>query len=766
MSTKRDWRKYGYMPGDVLDIDPRLELHTESESDIDPITYEVIRYNLWNANIEHGQTMVNVSGSPVAAFAHDFNPTILTHDAEYVFYGPYIQFLSSSLDLTVRWILEHRSWTQGVAEGDVWISNDVWVGATHQSDVVVCAPVFCDGKLFCWVANTMHQFDLGGTTPGGFATDATETFEESVMFPPMKLVEDGRFQDDVEDMFVRSSRLPDIVALDVRAEVAGCNVAVKRIQQLVERYGPGLIKGVMHEIIRRSEEGFLEKMARLPDGTWRERGYVDGALVGDRAAHPIVVEVTKRGSELIFSNEGTAPAAGSINMAIGGWRGAILNAVTQAFGYDQLFAVGGIAKHMHFEPQPSTMTTAEFPNAVSCAPTAMQFVLTLVGNCLGRMMSSDEVLRNDVLAGGSCSFSPITTVSGVREDGTPQGGSLLLDLLLGGIGAFSHRDGIPTGGVIWDPKGRAPAVEQIESTYPLLYLYRRQLTDSGGSGKFARGNSASCAVIPHRTTGLRHDISSQGTAIPSSLGLFGGRPGGENRMTLWRNTKVRELFEQGVIATSQQEAAPDETEILPPRARAVSQGLNDVFELQICGGGGYGDPLERLPDSVREDVDLKLVSGESAREIYGVALAGGRVDADATTTLREERAKARLEGIAAAEKVAVADGATHLSTVGEHLQIWESGWGSEFVCGGCGHVLAPTSGNYKLQVHTHVRPISDAGPFVDPGYALDASVEFREFCCPSCGLLLDAEVALADDPPLHDIELLLNGAREDGNVMD
>jgi N-methylhydantoinase B len=753
MSTKTDWRKSGYLPGDDLDIDPRLELHTESDPDIDAVTYEVIRYNLWNTNIEHGQTMVNVSGSPVAAFAHDFNPTILTHDAEYVFYGPYIQFLSSSLDLSVKWILENRSWTLGVSEGDVWISNDVWVGATHQSDIVVCAPVFWEGKLFCWVANTMHQFDLGGTTPGGFATGATETFEESLMFPPMKLVDDGNFQDDVEDLITRSSRLPAVVALDLRAEVAGCNVAAKRVRQLVERYGPSVVKGVMHEIIRRSEAGFEEKLARLPDGTWRERGYVDGAVNGDRRAHPIVVEVTKKGNELIFSNHGTGGPAGSINMAIGGWRGAIVNAVTQAFGYDQLFAVGGIIKRLRFEPEPGTMTTAEFPNAVSCAPTAMQFVLTLVGNCLGRMMSGDEQLNRDVIAGGSCSFSPITTVSGIREDGTFQGGTLLLDLLLGGMGAFSHRDGIPTGGVIWDPIGKAPSVEQTESSYPLLYLYRRQLTDSGGSGKFARGNSACLAVIPHRIAGLRHDIASQGTAIPSSLGLFGGRPGGENRMSIWRDTHVRELFEQGVVPTSIEEADPSRIDVLPPRAAGVTQGLDDVFEMHICGGAGYGDPLERPAESVREDVALNLVSEESARTVYGVALDGGVVDEPTTDRLRSEGHEARLGAAGRSAKNPIPEGARRVSAVGEHLEVWDTRDGAQFVCGSCTHVLAPATTNYKDGAHTNAMPITDAGPFVDPSYALDVELEFREFCCPSCGALIDAEVALAGDAPLHDIDL-------------
>jgi len=136
----------GYIPEDPIDIHPQLSLHTAYETDVDPVTYEVLRHRLYSINEEHGATLENVSGSPVAYFAQDFNPTILTATGEVVFQGPYIQFFSPIAELQAKWILENRSENPGIEPGDVFISNDTWVGSTHQPDVFFLAPVFREGS--------------------------------------------------------------------------------------------------------------------------------------------------------------------------------------------------------------------------------------------------------------------------------------------------------------------------------------------------------------------------------------------------------------------------------------------------------------------------------------------------------------------------------------------------------------------------------------------------------------------------------------------
>src|SRR5215475_10474308 len=186
-----DGTTFSYIPGPTLNIDPSLALHREWTDKIDPITYEVIRHNLWNINEELGMTIQRISGSPVAMYAFDLNSSIFTEDGEFIYYGPYQLYMSGVSDVQVKWTLEHRSKNPGIVEDDMFRSNDPWVGAAHQMDVTLLTPVFWEGKLFCWITNVLHQYDVGGITPGSFCPNARDAFDEGILIPPVKIVERG-----------------------------------------------------------------------------------------------------------------------------------------------------------------------------------------------------------------------------------------------------------------------------------------------------------------------------------------------------------------------------------------------------------------------------------------------------------------------------------------------------------------------------------------------------------------------------------------------
>ena len=132
----------GYIPPKKLSIAPKLKLHHKAKRAIDPVTFEVVRHALWNVNQEHGATIQRLSGSPVAMYALDLNPSILTEDAEFVYFGPYMQYMSGVTDTQVKWTLEYRSDNPGIRDGDMFLANDPWVGAAHQVDVMLLCPVF------------------------------------------------------------------------------------------------------------------------------------------------------------------------------------------------------------------------------------------------------------------------------------------------------------------------------------------------------------------------------------------------------------------------------------------------------------------------------------------------------------------------------------------------------------------------------------------------------------------------------------------------
>jgi N-methylhydantoinase B len=730
-----------------------IEMHREAETHLDPVTYEVIRHNLWNINTEHGNHLIRTSGSLIVAHGRDLNPCILTEDAEYVFQGPYVQLLTSSADLSIKWILENRVVDPGISDGDMYLTNDPWIGATHQMDVTLSCPVFVDEKLFCWVSNTLHEADVGGITPGGMSPAAENVFFEPAPIPPIKMVENDRIRRDLEEMYLRTSRLPGLVALDLRAAVAGNILARGRILGLVERYGAATVKAVMRRVISDSERIFVERLARLPDGTWRERGYLEQALPGDRGVYRIEVAVTKEGETLTFSNEGTDPQIGCINCTVAGWRSAVMNAVSVTFCYDLLCAMGGPLRHIELDATPGTICTAEYPGAVSNSTNfVIMLSVCLTAQALGRMMIADETQRRRIVTSSGSSNAPISMMSGLNQWGDEWAG-LHMEIPAGALGAFSHKDGVPTGGVLWSFGTRMPDAEAEEQERPLLFLYRRELCDSAGAGRWSRGVGIVAAQVVHGVESIRHDIAACGFAVPTSPGLFGGYPGVTNRIVTKRKTNVRELFESGRMPSQLSELEGD-LDLLQPKSTALVQRDVDVHEFRLSAGAGYGDPLLREPARVVEDVELGYVSPAAATELYGVAFKDGTLSADATAARRAELRRERLGG---REPLPIVerDG----RRIAEYLLVSDQRASVDVPaveCRMCATPICRVDENYKEHLVRRDRPITAAGPlFADPAIYVDEVIQLREFICPGCATLVETEVARASDPVLYSTRMLV-----------
>jgi N-methylhydantoinase B len=660
--------------------------------------------------------------------------------------------MSGVSDVQVKWTLEYRSGNPGIFEGDMFLSNDPWVGAAHQMDVTLLNPVFWEGKLFCWITNVLHQYDVGGITPGSFCPNARDAFDEGILIPPIKIVERGELRRDIEGVYLRASRKPYLVALDLRAQIAGNVTAARRITQLIERYGPDVVKGVMRKIIDNAEAAFLAKMAKLPDGTWRERSYVEVARVGDRGTYPVMLTMQKHGDRLVFDNAGTAPQTGAINTTYSGWRGSILTALNELLCWDQLYAIGGALRHIEFRPALGAFTCATHPASVSTAPVqAMEISLYPAYNTLSKMLSCHPELKRDAMCIGGTSQFPLTCFRGIDQWGE-RFGYLLLDPMVGAIGAFSFRDGIATGGQVRSPICRIGNVEHNEQSFPILTLYRRENTDSGGAGKYRGGNSAITAFIPHGTREIEHETESSGAAIPTAPGLAGGFPACTNAYEFKRDTDILAWFQARRMPDDIKDLAGRD-ELLQLRQVDIHQGPTDVYEVAFAAGAGYGDPIERDPEAVRVDVEVGDISPEAARDIFRVALVGEEptVDHAATMALRRQ---AIVERLGREPRVATSPRPPVLIHLTEYLDLVATGTGRSLACTRCGHVLCDAGENYKAHALRIDRPIQSANPLIgDPQRFIDAVVEFRQFYCPECGGLIENEVCRAHDPLLWDIQL-------------
>jgi N-methylhydantoinase B len=615
------------------------ELRHNAADDLDALTYEVIRHRLWATTERMGQALNRMSGSLVVTDCNDIGVAITDEVGDIVQIGPYALTLATSVDLAIKWILTHRN---EIRVGDMFLCNDPWVGgAAHQNDVAIIAPLFHDGQLFAWTAAMAHQIDLGGASPGSWSPQAQDVFMESLPTPPVRIVRNFEIQDDVADLYLRRSRVPKIVALDLRAKIGANKVGHERLEELLAKYGAESVKAAMYRQMDDAESKLRAKLERVADGRWTGRCDQEQSHTGDRGIHTITVTLTKTGSDLHFDFTGTSPQAGMINCPYSGLHGGLIAGVILNLCADIPWATGGLWRCISVTSQPGTLNNADFPSAVGKASVASGFsTINAVEQCLSQMADSSDALQDHTYANG-CGTWDLCVLSGLDQHGNPFT-TMLTDAMGAGCGAAMNRDGVDTGGILGMPMGRMPDVEMTEFSAPLLYLWRREEPDSGGPGKFRGGVTASLALVPHGTeVPMAQVISGAGKAVSQNIGAVGGYPGNSQLDVAVRGAEVRRLLAAGTIPSSIEEMGGVQ-EILSCEEEAVL-GPNDAHIMFWQGGGGYGDPLLRSPDKVATDVVEMRVSQTSARDIYGVVLRDLAVDEAATEAQRADIRSSRRE---------------------------------------------------------------------------------------------------------------------------
>ena len=577
-----------------------LPVHSVTQEQVDgldPLTYEVVRHRLWSVTDEMGEALKRMSGSPIVTDANDFDFAISDELGQEVQVGLYNTMLVGAVDLAIYWTLRHRAVNPGIAEGDMFLCNDPWVGGgLHQNDVIVYQPVFHDGELFAWTSAIAHQPDLGGVGLGSFSPAAQDVFSESLPTPPVKVVRGGQLQRDVADLWVRRSRVPMLIGLDLRAKIGANNVGAERLHALIDQYGADTVKAVMKRMMSDAESRLRAKLTSLPDGSWSATGYQDQSHEGDRNLHKITVKTTKSGDHLTFDFTGTDPQAGVINCTYAGMRGGVMLALLPILAGDIPWSAGGLMRCFDLVTEEGTLNNATFPAAVSRGPIGPAWLTgSLVAECLAQMLDRDLELGRNVQA-TCCGTWDTAVIAGLDERGEQPVPflSIIMEPMAGGYGARPHADGIDTGGLFCIPMGRVPDVEMTEFLYPVLTLWRREVPDSGGPGRHRGGLGASIAITPHGTSvpmGLV--LASAGKAVAQNAGLCGGHPGNSGLDVVARRSRVAELLASGHMPAELDEV----TDELEPGQNYASSYLapGEVFADDLAGGRRLRRPARPRP---------------------------------------------------------------------------------------------------------------------------------------------------------------------------
>lgn len=709
-----------------------------TDEEIDPISFEVIRNKLSAITEEQAITLKAVSGSPVVTDATDFNVGTYLADGSIVTMGPQVLFHSGSMASVVRNLIADCEDDPGINEGDMYILNDPYKGALHQQDVAIVAPVFYNGRRVAFVGSCAHQIDIGGMNFGSWSFHARGIQEEAMLLPGIKLVEGGKLRKDLWSMIMGMTRMPMTVGLDLKAMIAANNVASRRLIELFDRYGIDTVLSVMKDEIRDSEADLRAVLRELPDGVFRSVDYLehDGH---ENKLYEFRLTLTKKGEELEFDFTGTSPQApGFINCTRSGLLAGVYTAMLPTLAPRSRWNEG-LLNAITIKAPEGIIANASWPAPVSGASISATWVVTNVAvQALTKLVSTSATMARHG-AGVTKGSMTVMVLNGKDRDGLPYG-NFLMDSMAGGGGAYNDHDGLTASGDFCVPRPNITNVESHEANGPILFLYRAILPDTAGAGRQRGGSTMGLALTPHDTEELTAMIVGHGVEVPNSAGVFGGLEGSCNRNELLR--AVDGVRPVDVIGSTEDHGSwPGERELLSAKPGFISMHAGDVIAYSFQGGGGYGDPIDREPNAVAMDVAQGYVSREQASKVYGVTIGtAGEIDQTATD---ERRDAIRTERTGTAN-LTVSTAGVAGRTLTPHLSITDA---NEIFCT-CGHSFG-TGPNWKAAAARRIVAPDSHGKFI----RLHEELELREFACPGCGSLLEADVARIGSPDLITSEL-------------
>ena len=579
---------------------------------LDPITLSVIQAGLQQVCDEMDLSFSRAAFSPVIAEANDRSDGIYAAlDGSLIAQGTeglpvFVGTMQYSTAELIRLIAEGNAAPPD--PNDIYIVNDPYLGGTHLMDVRFVRPYYREGKLWCWLSNTGHWPDTGGSVPGGFSASATAVEQEGLRLPPVKLFKKGELDREIYAIICSNIRVADQRIGDVKAQAAALEVGSERLDLLLDRYGDATVEMAIGELRVRASRQMRQLIARMPDGQWGSEAFLDSDGVVDE---PLVIKlkVTKNNDRLIFDFAGSSPPCrGPMNSVLATTQSSVYLAMRHIFPEVPISA--GAFEPLDILRPEGTFLDAQYPRPVSgCAAEVSQRIAEAVFAALV------DALPDRVTAAPAGTSGNFALGGHDSERGRD---FVMYQLSGGGYGGNANGDGLSNGcstiGI-----SKAPPVEIMEQTFPVIYNHYALHEGSAGAGKMRGGFGLDYKLELRNGEALASFVMDHGRFGPQ--GALGGNDGDVNKVVILRN---------GSSYVPKHLSKEQDITLAP----------GDRVWVRTPGGGGYGDPLQRPVDAVREDVRLERYSLAEARDLYGVVLIKKDnvlcVDEEETVKLRRE----------------------------------------------------------------------------------------------------------------------------------
>lgn len=591
------------------------------ETRVDAATVEVIRKYLTSAANEMERTLIRTSYNAIVYEVKDFGISLYDSDLNLLADSPGVSLFLGANDYSIQKAVAYVG-EENLEPGDVILSNYPYWSSRHPNDVCIFSPVFHDGEIVGYPTVRAHWIDIG-QKEAGYILDSTDVHEEGLLVPGFKIYKGGTRDEELFDLLRFNSRSPTKIMGDLNAQISAVKTGKERLQELYEEYGSATLDDAIDKILAHGERKAREGTEDLPDGTWSAVDYLDNDGINDDPVR-MGVTVTIDGDEFTLDFSDSAEEVdGPFNVPLG------LTKSLCKLCFKGVTTPTSPSNGGQYEPLSVRAPEGNLFNATYPAPTYAMSPAVAAIEVVFKALAKGMPERIPASTGGD-----ICNTSIYRTD--PESGETILQATneAVGWGATSDRDGSNGMMHFAETTVRNVPVEVWETQLPVRITRLEFRTDSGGPGKYRGG------------LGVRRDYEATAALKSKSFriktrttgwGLEEGKAGARNVVVHYPDQTDDDWEDRFEFIVDNDELYEDSEAKHWSGMYKASLKAGETISSRSGGGGGYGDPFERDPRKVADDVKKGYVSHEHAREEYGVAVTPDcDVDWETTRTLRSK----------------------------------------------------------------------------------------------------------------------------------
>lgn len=589
----------------------------------DSAVFNIISSSFENISREMAIALERSSWSSILNCARDFSTTVIDKDFNLIAVPEEIlPGQAVTMQRIVKSMAEFfRKRGEKIDDGDTLLSNLALLGNLHNPEICLASPVFYEGELVFWTGARGHLGDIGTPSPsGGLYPYAKDIYSEGLKIPPVKVYAKGEQRMDIVEMYLWNLRFREISHGDLMAHIAATWVGRERLIALIDKYGKDTVHFYKDKLLDYTDRMVGEEIRRMKPGTYYGEDWLDTNSYGTKDIPVKCKLIVKDDRWIVDLSETPDQMIGPCNCSLGG---CTEGAVASSLGYvidPRIPKNEGLCRHYEIICPKGNMLNAEYPASCQLATVgAMEGVYrALLRAC------SVPVGDHGLAAPCHARYNAYGVMDYREGEQRPCG---FLEANSGGGGGATYGfDGSPCMHDIEVVGGmKFISIEVLEQLYPMLILKTEIETDTMGAGKWRGAPGIDWRVVFYECSPVEITTPPMGqNNVP--FGTMGGKPGkGSVNYDYHPKEPNRRRFHSASAIF-----------FVPP---------GRIHATVSSGGGGYGDPLEREPEVVREDVRNEFISPGAAREDYGVVLdpESLEVDTEATEGLRDTMRKSRRE---------------------------------------------------------------------------------------------------------------------------